>query len=701
MIHRLDGRTSTLLLLEREGLPEIVHWGAKLPPMLGDVGAARVRGVRLNCVDGDYVEATLLPTAGASSHRTPGLVAHRGGRDWTAWFSECTIAGEGQRIVVDALDPVAKLALTITLELADDNDVLAMRSRLRNDGELALDVQHLSAGTIRVPADATTLLSFDGRWGREFFERRSVLESGRFVLENRRGRTSHDRHPAMIAGTDGFDEDRGELWGVHLGWSGNHTTSAEMLEDGTILISTGELLHPGEGSLEPGGTLETPAAFAAYSAQGLSGLAHALQAHVRTRLVSWPDRTTARPVTFNTWEANYFDHDVPRLMAQADAAARLGIERFLLDDGWMKARENERAGLGDWRPDARKYPEGLGPLIAHVRGLGMQFGLWVEPEMVNPDSDLHRAFPDAVLRTAGRPLVRSRHQLVLDLGREEVASRIFGEIDALLSAHPISALKWDMNRDLVAASGEDGRPAYRRHVLAAWALIDRLRRAHPSVEIESCSSGGGRADYGMLLRTHRVWPSDCTDALERLSIQRGSSRLLPPEMIGAHVSASPNHQTGRSHDLGFRAAVALFFHFGIELDLLGLADEEAAELTGWIALHKRLRPLLHAGEHQALPMRDGRSLRGVVSADRTHAVFLLAQETAAVRHLPAPQRFPGLDMEAAYRMHLPAPQRQAFEPIELAGGMFSTAGVSLPAMQPESALVFEFERIGRGWSPDR
>ena len=690
MIHRLDGRHATLLLLQRgRGLPEIVHWGRRLPASLGDAVAARVRGRRPNGVDEDYVEATLLPTAGTSSLRTPGLLAHRLGLDWTAWFDDCTVEQNGQSLVAAAVDRVARISLTITLRMS--GDVLTMSSRVRNDGESMLDLQHLAAGTFLVPADAATLLSFDGHWGREFSERRVGIETGRFVVDNRRGRTSHDRHPALIAGTEGFDEDCGEVWAVHLGWSGNHTTSAEALEDGTILISTGELLHPGEMMLAPGEALQTPAAHAAYSPHGLSGLSRALHAHVRERVVSWPDGAPARPVTLNTWEGNYFDHDPARLMRQADAASRLGIERFLLDDGWMKARDHERAGLGDWRPDARKYPDGLGPLIAHVRGLGMQFGLWVEPEMVNPDSDLHRAFPDAVLRTDGRAPVTSRHQLVLDLGREAVANRIFDEIDALLGAHPISALKWDMNRDLIAA-GHEGVPAYRRHVLATWALIDRLRRAHPSVEIESCASGGGRADYGMLTRTHRVWASDCTDALERLSIQRGLSRLLPPELIGAHVSASPNHQTGRRHTLGFRAAVALFFHLGVELDPLLLTPDETDELAGWIALHKRLRPLLHGGHHHATSIHDGRSLRGVVSEDRAHAVFLLAQETAPVRRMPAPQRFPGLVADDCYRMTRPGPQAP-LKPIVLAGGMFANAGIALPIMQPESAMVFEFERL--------
>ena len=693
MMHRLDGLGSTLLLLEREGLPEIVHWGARLPAELGEVAGARRRAIRRNGPDEDYVEASVLPTSGGSAMRTPGLLAHRGGRDWTASFAVREIEGGDGRLVIQAVDAVARLDLRVTLGLAEDGDVLTMRAVLRNDGDEPLELQHLAAGSFLVPAGADTLLSLDGHWGREFVERRFTLQTGRFVVENRRGRTSHDRHPMLMAGVDGFDEDRGEIWMVHLGWSGNHSTAAERLEDGSLLISSGELLHPGEVILRAGESYETPVAHAAYSSAGLSGISRATHAHVRGAVVAWPEAAPARPVTLNTWEGNYFDHDVERLMRQADAAQRLGIERFLLDDGWMKARDHDRAGLGDWQADRRKYPDGLGPLIAHVRGLGLQFGLWVEPEMVNPDSDLHRAFPDAVLHTRGRKLTTARRQLVLDLGRDEIAERIFRDLDLLLTEHPIAALKWDMNRDLIAAGGADGRPSYRRHVLATWALMDRLRQAHPSVEIESCSSGGARADYGVLARTHRVWASDCTDALERLSIQRGLSRLLPPELIGAHVSASPNHQTGRRHRLGFRAAVAMFFHLGVELDPLGLSDEEFGELAAWIALHKRLRPLLHGGVHQAGPAIDGRSLRGVVDRDASRGVFLVAQESMPTRRLPAPQRVPGLDRASRYRVTAPGPQVTGIETTVISGGLLGSAGLCLPVMEPESAVVLEFERV--------
>ena len=700
--YRLDGASTTLLLLQRaSGMPEIVHWGARLPDTvdLAGVAALRDRATRRNGLDEDYVEAVLMPTLGTGTMRAPGLSASRGGLDWTAEFDQVAIEQRPDGLRLAATDAVARLGLDILLALPAEGDLLRMRTRLRNEGETTLQVERLAAGIFLLPASISELLVFDGRWGQEFDEKRVSLGSGLWSSENRRGR-SHDRFPGLIAGEQGFDEECGLVYGIHLGWSGNHRTTAERLEDGRIMVATGEWLHPGEVRLEAGESLETPIAYASVSPDGLSGVSRHLHEGVRRHVLRWPGGAMRpRPVTLNTWEGNYFDHVHDRLLAQARAAAALGIERFVLDDGWMAGRDNARAGLGDWRADPRKYPEGLGPLIQAVTGLGLEFGLWVEPEMVNPDSDRYRAHPEAVLRVAGRPQHTSRHQLIVDLTRPEIAGEIFAQLTALLSAHPISYLKWDMNRDFVAAGDAAGRPAYRAHLLATYALLARLSEAHPDVEIESCASGGARADYGMLRHTQRIWTSDCTDALERLRIQRGFSRFLPPELMGAHVAASPNHQTGRRHTLDFRAAVALFGHMGVELDPTLLDADETAALAQWIGLHKRLRPLLHAGHPLAAPIVAGRSMRGVVAGDRRHAALLVAQERTDAWRAP-PLAIPGLDPLQHYRLRVPAPQRPQgrlsasqralFEDgLVLPGALLGLVGIALPEMPPESALVLE------------
>ncbi len=693
---RLDGDRTTLLLLQRgSAMPEIVHWGARLPET--DATGLRDRARPHNWMDDDIPTATLWPTVGVGLFQTPALIAHRDGRDFASDFEVVETAGA---MTFHAVDAVARLTLTIALALT--GDVLTMRTTLRNDGDAPLTVDVLAAGVFVLPPWATDLTTFGGRWGHEFAERRIELPSGAHVVENRRGRTSHDRFPLLIATTAGAGEERGEAWSVHLGWSGNHRTVAERLPDGALLIVTGEHFEPGEVILGPGGLIESPTAFAAWSDGGLSGVSRANHAHVRGHVLDWPEKKVrARPVTLNTWEGTYFAHDEQRLMRQATAAAALGIERFVLDDGWMPARDGDAAGLGDWVADAEKYPNGLAPLARHVVAAGMEFGLWVEPEMANPDSGAVRGDPDSVLSVVGRPVRTSRNQIVLDLTHPPVWSRVHAALDRLLRDLPIAYLKWDMNRELVASAGEDERVATRAQTLAVYALMDRLRTDHPALEIESCASGGGRADLGALARTQRIWTSDCTDALDRLSIQHGISRLLPPEILGAHVSASPNHQTRRRHTLAFRAAVALFGHFGVELDPLTLGDDEAEELRGWIALHKRLRPLLHAGRHVALDPLDGRSVIGVLG---DNAVYRIVQAVSPLSAIAPPLRLPGLD-DAPYCIAAPEPQRCDFHKpsathralfdggVVFNGRALGLAGFAPPPLVAESALILEATRL--------
>ncbi len=320
-------------------------------------------------------------------------------------------------------------------------------------------------------------------------------------------------------------------------------------------------------------------------------MSNAFHAYLRSR----PQHpSTPRPVLLNIWEAVYFDHDLDTLRGLADIAASCGVERFVVDDGWFHSRRSDDAGLGDWWVDTTVWPNGLTPLIDHVRGLGMQFGIWVEPEMVNPDSDLYRAHPDWTLVDERYPVVLGRNQLVLDLGRAEVCEYLFAHLDALLGDHDIAYVKWDMNRDLVAATS-GGRAGVHRQTLGVYALFDRLRAAHPGVEFETCASGGGRVDFGIFERTDRAWTSDSIDALDRQQIQRGFSLLFPPELMGTHIGSPVAHTTGRSHGLGFRAIAAMFGSLGIEWNLLKASDRDRADLAEIIAMHKRLRPFLHHG----------------------------------------------------------------------------------------------------------
>ena len=497
--------------------------------------------------------------------------------------------------------------------------------------------------TLPVPPVATELFDLAGRWGRERSPQRLPFVVGVHSRENRRGRTGPDAPLILAAGTAGFDTRQGEIWAVHVAWSGNHVTYAERLSTGDAVLGGGELLPPGEVALAAGESYTGPWIYGAHGV-GLDGIAARFHTHLRAR-PHHPRRP--RPVVCNTWEAVYFDHDLGRLTELARLAAEVGAERYVLDDGWFRHRRDDTAGLGDWYVDEEVWPDGLHPLVDAVRGLGMEFGLWVEPEMINLDSDLARAHPDWILATGGRLPPPSRHQQVLNLAHPDAYAHILGRLDALLREYPIAYLKWDHNRDLVdAGTGPQGTPAVHAHTLAVYRLLDELRGRHPGVEIESCSSGGLRVDLAILERTDRIWGSDVIDPLERQQIQRWTAQLLPPELVGSHVGAPRAHTTGRTHDLAFRAGTALFGSFGIEWDLTAASGTERAELAAWVALYTELRELLHTGTVVRAPLHDPASaVHGVVAPDGSDALFALVQlatpENLGARPRPAAGAGPG------------------------------------------------------------
>jgi alpha-galactosidase len=581
---------------------------------------------------------------------------------------------------------------------------------LHNLGDAPLDVQWLAAGTLRLPSQCDTVRSYAGQHVHEFLPQSDALTRSLWRKESRRGRTSHDCFPGAVITTPGTTDAAGLCFGAHLAWSGNHAQTVEWLHDGLYQWQLGEWLAPGEGRLQPGQSLTTPELVATCSTTGLDGLAANFHTELRARL-NWPGGAMRpRPVHLNTWEGFYFDVYPEPVKALATAAAAVGIERFVLDDGWFHGRHHDRASLGDWWPDETKFPQGLGDLIAHVNALGMGFGLWVEPEMVNPDSELFRAHPDWALQVAGRPLLTARNQLVLDISRPEAADYLFEKISALLAAHPIEYLKWDHNRDLAPAGLWNGTAGYRAQVHAAYALMARLRAAHPSVEIESCSGGGGRIDFGVLRHTHRVWTSDCIDALSRVEIQRGFLQFFPPEIMGAHVGTAPAHTTGRTQSMAFRAAVALPGHFGVELDARHLSEADAAELRGWIAVYKGLRDRLHhgrvwrgSGEDELVWQAHG--------DDEANQVVLLAYrpQPSSFRYSPA-LRLPMLDAAARYRVREVLPEGTLrptgrhhtapfFDAINTAEGLLVDGawlvhhGLPTPRAHAETAYIVTLDKV--------
>ena len=694
---RLDGADATLVLALREGPPAIVYWGPRLADAadLALINALATPGVPPGTLDGGE-PFNLVPEAGRGFSGHPALELHRADGGFVTQLRQVAIGLSAGVATFELVDDLAGVELTLTAALDPATGVASFRGRLVNTGPDALALDWMAPAALPLPADE--LMLFDGRWNQEFRTVRERLLTGLVVKENRTGRTSHHAPPFAVAGEAGFGERHGVVLGLHLAWSGNARLLFERTKSGVLQAQAGELFLPGEMVLAPGEAYETPILYAARSEVGLGGLSDRFHHFVRRTIMEGRLAAKPRPVNFNTWEAVYFRHDPGELKALADVAASVGAERFVLDDGWFEGRDDDTAGLGDWRPDPRKYPDGLGPLIDHVRGLGLEFGLWVEPEMANAKSKLLAEHPDWSLHVEGRLQPLGRNQFVLDLTRAEVAEAILAQLDALLSAHPISYLKWDMNRDLAHAASF-GRPASHRQTLAVYALIDRLRAAHPTVEIESCASGGGRADYAILTRTDRIWTSDNNDPIERQAIQRGFGVFFPPEVMGAHVGPSPSHGTGRRTSLTLRAWTALFGHMGIEADVRDFSDVERARLGEAIATYKQLRPLLHGGRTVRLEADDPGAVAFMVTGEGG-AVVSYAQLGVAAQPGVTRLRLAGLDPAAAYRARLLTPPRDIGlaapglvrgETAVVSGAGLMAMGLPLPPLGPGQIAVVRLE----------
>ncbi len=645
-------------------LPAIAHWGTDLGELTAADAAALVSAgvhpIVANIVD-EPLRLAMLPEHHTGWVGRPGLSGSRGGRAWSPKFVVTAIEADGSsvasagdepvlitasRVSVVATDEAAGLVLRLHLELTPSG-LLRTRAELANTGTDDYQLNDLVLA-YPVPATARELLDLAGRWGRERVPQRREFTVGTHLREGRKGRTGADAATVLHAGVPGFSFADGEVWGVHVGWSGNHTHYAERTFTGHQVLGGGELLLPGEIVLGPGHGYATPWLYGAYG-RGLDAVARRFHRFLRSR----PQHPgTKRPVTLNVWEAVYFNHDLPTLLQLAEKAAAIGVERYVLDDGWFGSRRDDFSGLGDWTVSADVWPDGLHPLVNRVRELGMEFGLWVEPEMVNLDSDLARAHPEWVMATGGRLPVASRHQQVLNLGIPECYDHIRDALLAILTEYDIAYLKWDHNRDLIDAGTQpSGRPGVHLQTAAVYRLLDELRAAFPHLEIESCSSGGGRVDLGVLERTDRIWVSDCIDPHDRQQMLRWTGQLVPPEMLGSHIASGISHTTGRSHDLNFRAATALFGHFGIEWNLNTATAAELAELTEWIAFYKEHRELLLGGDVVRLDFPDAALLAGgVVSPDRSQAIYSFAAMAGTDAVMLGRLTFPGLDPDRRYRV---------------------------------------------------
>jgi alpha-galactosidase len=692
MIVAMTAAGTTVLLDLVDGPPVIVHWGPELPGLtLGEAEALVAARVPLPGSNMPDVPArvSVLPEPYTGWLGRPGLVGSRATRFRTrdVRLDGPAIGGPGT-VLVRCAD--AGLELDVEIELTPAG-LLRSRATLTNVDDAPYSLQSLC---LAYPVTGAELLDFAGRHNHERVPQRQPFTVGTHLRENRRGRTGADSAFVLHAGEPGFGFARGSVHGVHTAWSGNHVHWAEQAFTGERLLGGGELLGPGEIVLRRGDSYTSPWLYGGW-ADGLDALAHRFHRHVRSR----PLRP--RPVTLNVWEAVWFDHDESRLVALAEQAAAIGVERFVLDDGWFGARRHDRAGLGDWVVSPEVWPRGLHPLIDRVRGLGMEFGLWVEPEMVNPDSDLARAHPEWIVAARAEWPVESRHQQVLDLANPGAYAHVRGQLLALLAEYDIAYLKWDHNRDLIEAS------TVHAQTLAVYRLLDELRAARPGLEIESCASGGGRVDLGILERTERVWVSDCLDPHDRQEMLRWTGQLLPPEYLGSHIGGPRSHATGRVHDPTFRALTAVFGHLGVEQDLALASEAELASLRFWIAWWKEHRALFATGDVVRLDGAGGGSgadgsvwVHGVVAPDRSHAVFAVVGRSSAVVAQPPPLRLRGLDPARRYRV---APVGELGWGVRIptwegafSGAVLEHAGLAGPDVPPDQALLLEIDSRPNG-----
>ena len=646
---------------------------------------------------------SLTPTIGEGFLGHLGLEVHRSAKQWSLSpkLSEAKAAEFSLKLTSQCT--VSDVKVTHQFTLDPTNSVLCLSVSVHNLSDQATLFIDNCATTLPLPDHLAELEEVTGRWAYEFQNQRHAITRSAYVRENWTGRSSHHMNPTLTLFEKTASSTNGDVLGVHLGWSGNHQMRIESLADGRRMLQAGELLRPRELELEPGGEYQSPHLYLCHSRQGQNGLTSQWHQMIRREFIAKQHpASTRRPVQLNTWEALYFGVDEPSVLALVNQAASLGIERFVLDDGWFLGRTDDRRALGDWVVDPKKFPNGLTPIIEACHEKGMEFGLWIEPEMVSQKSKLFETHPDWVLRHEGVPLNEARQQLVLDLSQPGVVSHLFDTVSSLLSAHHIAYIKWDMNRDIHQAGNAQSRHAPHRQTRALYALLYQIKQAYPEVSIETCASGGGRADLGILEYTCRVWPSDTNDALDRLRVQRGFQRLFPPELMGSHVGPSPCHITGRQHSMAFRAGVAFWGHMGVEADVRQLSDEDRQVLSRAITLHKHHRELIHGGSFQVVDRPAGEQAWMVLAPDHSEALAALATLETPSTPFPNRYRFIGLDADRHYELKLIWPDdlrplqtnhKDELSDAHWSGDWLMSVGLSLPILQPESLLIYHLNAI--------
>ena len=608
--------------------------------------------------------------------------------------------GEAETLIITLEDAASHLQVDLLYGVYESKDIITRAARLRNAGAGTLTLQKAASMVLDLPFGHWDLLHFHGRHCMERMPQRMPLMRGIQTVASRRGASSHHHNPFVILCDHRCDENHGDCIGLMLVYSGNHRTDVEVDQMSSTRVVMGIHDEQFNWTLAPGEVFHTPEVLLTFSHRGLTALSHTYHRFLRQNIIRSRWNTRQRPVLINNWEATYFNFTAEKIVQLAEQAAALGVEMLVLDDGWFGKRNDDNAGLGDWYVNTSKLPGGLDPLIEKINALGMKFGIWVEPEMVSEDSDLYRAHPEWALTVPDRKPVMSRNQLVLDMADPAVIEYLYTQFSALLREHHIEYVKWDMNRNMAdvyshslpaARQGE----VFHRYILGVYSLLERLTGEFPDVLFEGCAGGGGRYDAGMMYYFPQIWCSDDTDAIERMTIQYGTSFGYPISTVGAHVSACPNHQTGRTTPLGTRALVAMAGTFGYELDLSKLSDGEKDQIREQIRRFHRHYDLIQNGDYYRLTDPQEQSYFNAwefAAPDGSRALLNLVVTHARANPTGVHFRLKGLDPDARYsvgELHCDGCELtlEGCKDRLISGSSLMYAGYTLPLMRGDYPCV--------------
>ena len=682
VFHLQNGEISYLIKILKNGQPGHLYWGKKIKnaERLDRYAISQPRPYEAYAVEDDtgFVLENIAreyPSFGQSDFREPAyqIKAKNGSiisdlkyKDHQIYSGKNELEGlpavyvesenEAESLDIILYDQVLDLEVTLTYTIFRDYPIITRSTHFNNKGKEEINLKRALSMSVDFENRDFELLQLSGAWGRERDILRRPLNQGITKIDSKRGSSSHQQNPFAALVEPDTDEYTGEAYGFSLVYSANFIAQAETNHYGKTRMTMGINPFNFNWLLESGDTFQSPEVVMNYSDQGLNKMSQTFHKLYRSRLVKGKHRDQERPVLINNWEGTYFDFDTDKILEMAEAAAEVDLELFVLDDGWFGKRNDDTSSLGDWYVNEEKLPGGLEYLAAEINKLGMDFGLWFEPEMISPDSDLYREHPEWAIQVKNRVSSLSRQQLILDLSRKDVQDYVIERVSAILDKANISYVKWDMNRPMteygsLKLESERQRELNHRYILGLYRILEEITSKFPDILFESCAGGGGRFDPGMLYYMPQTWTSDDTDAVERLKIQYGTSMVYPASSMGAHVSAVPNHQVERSTSLKMRYDVASFGNLGYELDITELNAEERKTVKAQVNNYKEIRSLVQFGDFYRLrsPFAGNFTAWSYVSDDKAEVLLGFYQVLVSPNPREQKLKLKGLDAEADYK----------------------------------------------------